>query len=434
MRAMSFANTLLNRVVDFYLNSHDFNGIRANIILADSRPNLLGTLKKLVSKGLVEVYSSVYDNPHIKRLPALSIPQQLGFLDAANGEEHVCLFPSVKTMRRRLPSNKYRTKPFSRFLALGHPQLEPLFFHLGVLGRYQSDPRYIFTFNGLDGHISVKTAAYKGREMAGADKVGLETFGLGTDPRGHRVIVTFPRYLSSMSSRHQRHWDSYRVHGKSKIEQNYYLRGVWGKWTHGVSIYDALLVETFHINRMCQLIGFPNLFRRDYSREHRSDNDDSPLDEPKGFGLLMVPTKKHFLEFASVLDKIISENLNTQFFAAQCISLEEEQTSKEGKLVVVQKGTLRLLEEWLTKTIRIQAENGPAIIVAPLKEVRKLRQSPAHKFVDDEFSIKYQGMKEKLILDVYIAISNIRMFFQTHPKARNYEFPKHLKPENLVVF
>jgi hypothetical protein len=151
------ATTLLNRIVEFYLNSRDFNGIRANVLLADSGPYALETLKKLVGRGLVEVYSSAYDNPYIKRLPALSVSQQLGFLESANSETHVCLFPSVKTMRRRLPSSKYRTKPFSRFLALGHAQLEPAFFQLGVLGRYQSDPRYIFRFDGLDGHISVKT-------------------------------------------------------------------------------------------------------------------------------------------------------------------------------------------------------------------------------------------------------------------------------------
>jgi hypothetical protein len=150
----------------------------------------------------------------------------------------------------------------------------------------------------LDGHISVKTADYKGREMAEADKVGLETFGLGTSAKGHRVIVTFPRYLASMSSRHQQHWDTYRVHGKSRMERNYALRGILGQWTDGVSVYDALLAEIFHINQMCQLIGLPNLFRRDYSRETRGGEDSSPLDEPKGFGLLMVPTKKHFLEFA----------------------------------------------------------------------------------------------------------------------------------------
>jgi hypothetical protein len=179
------ATAVLNRIVEFYLSSHDFNGIRANVLLEGSEPDPLETLKKLVSRGLVEVYSSAYDNPYIKRLPALSIPQQLGFLESANGEAHVCLFPSVKAMRRRLRSSKYRTKPFSRFLALGHAQLEPVFFQLGVLGRYQSDPRYICRFDGLDGHISVKTADYKGRGMPEADKVGLETFGLGTSAKGH---------------------------------------------------------------------------------------------------------------------------------------------------------------------------------------------------------------------------------------------------------
>jgi hypothetical protein len=432
-KRLSLATALLNRIIDFYLNSSDFNGIGANAILGNSGPDAPETLKKLVERGLVEVYSSVYDNPHIKRLPALSIPQQLGFLGEASGEEHVCLFPSVKTMRRRLPSNKYRTKPFSRFLALGHAQLETVYFQLGVLGRYQSDPRYIFRFDSLDGHISVKTADYKGREMAEADKIGLETFGLGSSAKGHRVIATFPRYLASMSSRHQQHWDSYRVRGKSKIEKNYALRGIWGQWTDGVSVYDALLAEIFHINKICQLIGLPNLFRRDYSRETRG-GEDSPLDEPKGFGLLMVPSKKHFLEFAQTLDKIISENLNTAFFAAQLVELEEKTTRENGEVIAIQKGTLRLLEEWLTKYIRIEGENGPAIIIAPFKEVRRLRQSPAHKFVDDEFSIKYQGKKEALIVEVYRSVSNIRSFFQTHPKAQGYEFPDHLKPEHLVIF
>jgi len=431
---MSPKNEILNRIIDFYLDSPDFNGIRANLVIGESDLGALETIKEFVGLGLVEVYSSVYDNPHIKRLPALSLPQQLGFLDAANSEEHVCLFPSVKTMRRRLASNTYRTKPFSRFLALGHPQLEPVFFQLGVLERYQSDPRYIFRFDGLDGHISVKETSYRGREMAEADKVSLQTFGLGTSAKGHRVIVTFPRYLSSMSSRHQQHWDSFKVRGKSKMERNYALRGIHGSWTEGVSVYDALLEEMFHINEMCVLVGLPKLFRRDYSAETRGSEEASPLDEPKGFGLLMVPTKKHFLEFAQTLDKIVSENLDTNFFARQGIDLEERTIRKSGEVVVTQKGTLRLLEAWLAKCIRIESENGPAIVIAPLKEVRKLRQSPAHRFVDDEFSILYQHKKESLIAEVYRSISNIRMFFQTHPKARSYEFPDHLKPENLVIF
>ena len=429
----SQAAALLGHITDFYLKSHDFNGILVNDLIQGLEPSSLVTIKSLVLGGYVEVYSTEYEvNAHIKRLPALEISSQIKFLDGMDSQT-VCLYPSVKHMRRRLPGRVHRGQPFKRFLALGHAQLEPIYFRLGVLERYQSDPRYIFRFDGLDGHISVKETAYRGREMGKADKIMLETFGIGTDAKGHRVIVSFPRYLANLSARHQQHWQSYRVQGECKMERNYGLRGLWGQWTDGVSIYDALLEEISHINRMCQQIGLPNLFRRNYSAESRDYEDDQPLEEPKGFGLLMVPTRKRYLDFASVLDKIISENLNTEFFAVQGIELKEE-TLKDGQTLVVQKGTLRLLEEWLTKKIRIQAENGPTIIVGPLKEVRKLRQSPAHKFVNDEYSIEYQSRKEKLILDVYIAISNIRMFFQTHPSARGYAFPDHLKPENLVVF
>ena len=87
---VSKPTAVLNRIVEFYLSSHDFNGIRANVLLEGTEPDTLETLKKLVSRGLVEVYSGAYDNPYIKRLPALPIPQQLGFLESPNGEAHVC--------------------------------------------------------------------------------------------------------------------------------------------------------------------------------------------------------------------------------------------------------------------------------------------------------------------------------------------------------
>jgi hypothetical protein len=64
---------------------------------------------------------------------------------------------------------------------LGHAQLEPIFFRLAVLVRYQSDPRYLFRFDGLSGHISVKEGAFKSRDMDDADKVLLETFGWVAD-------------------------------------------------------------------------------------------------------------------------------------------------------------------------------------------------------------------------------------------------------------
>lgn len=429
-RRTRIGSELLARIVSSYLESGDFNGISLYALLKDGNAATLGTLKSLISRGDVEALSEDSVNPHIKRMPAPPISRQLSYL--ANGGT-VCLYPSIKHMVRALPGRLYRHRPFTRLLALGHPQLEPIFFHLNVLERYQSDPRYVFRFDGLDGHISVKERAYRSKEMSGADKVMLETFGLGTSSKGHRVITSYLRYLSALSPRHQQHWQSYRAYGKHKMEANYARRGLFGEWTKGVSIYEALLAELLHINKMCQLIGLPLLFKNDFSGELAKAERNAALDEPKGFGLLMKPTKKAFLDFAHVLDKVVSENINRDFFAAQGIELDEHQT-KGGHTIVTAKGTLRLLEEWLTKYIRIQPQNGPATIVASLKEVRNLRQGPAHKFIGDEFSIEYQTKKEKLILAVYISISNIRMFFQTHPRARNYEFPDYIKPENIVVF
>jgi hypothetical protein len=155
------ASELLKQIAAFYLASRDFNGISRNSLLSRDRPEALETLTTLISKELVEVYSAEYDNPHIKRRPPMPIPRQLDFLSGTGDGAHVCLYPSTKYMRRTLPSRKYRNRPFTRLLALGHPQLEPIFFQLSVLERYQSDPRYVFRFDGLDGHISIKTAAYK---------------------------------------------------------------------------------------------------------------------------------------------------------------------------------------------------------------------------------------------------------------------------------
>ena len=100
-------------------------------------------------------------------------------------------------MNAAIPERRPRDRGNLRCNRAGHiPQRrQRLLRPAGVLGRYQSDPRYIFRFDGLDGHISVKTEDYRGRAMPEADKVGIETFGLGTSPKGHRVIVHVPEIL-----------------------------------------------------------------------------------------------------------------------------------------------------------------------------------------------------------------------------------------------
>jgi hypothetical protein len=326
-------------------------------------------------------------------------------------------------MKAVIRPHLFQSRPFTRLLALANPQIEPMFFELSVLDRYQSDPRYIFQFDGLDGHVSISDKHYQSRSMNTSDKVILQSFGLGSDTKGLRVAVVFLRYLSGLTPRHQQHWGSHQIGRKCRVESNYFRRSIFGEWTDGISVYEALRSELLHINQMCGLIGLPPLFLKDFS--------DKP---PKGFGLLIRPTQQGYFEFAHTLDKIISENLNKQFFDAEGLLLEEQKASEGGAVEIIRKGTLRLLEEWLTKRIRFEIQGGPSKILSPLKLVRRIRQKPAHDVLDDEFSINYQRKKEKLIQDVYFSISNIRTIFQTHPRTTNYRLPERLKTGNLVLY
>jgi hypothetical protein len=124
-RRTRIGSELLARIVSFYLGSRDFNGISLQALLKDGNTQSLATLKDLIARGHVEAFSEEAVNPHIKRMPAPPITRQLSYL--AN-DEIVCLYPSTKHLLSVLPGHFCRHRPFTRLLALGHPQLEPLFF------------------------------------------------------------------------------------------------------------------------------------------------------------------------------------------------------------------------------------------------------------------------------------------------------------------
>jgi hypothetical protein len=298
-----------------------------------------------------------------------------------------------------------------------------MFFELGVLERYQSDPRYLFQFDGLAGSISVSDEHYRSRSMTASDKIYLQSFGLGFDDHRRRIAVAFLRYLSNLTPRHQQHWQSHRLTGKCKVESNYFRRSVFGEWTKGVSVYQAVLEEICQINKLCELIRVPHLFKEDFAHE-----------KPKGFGLLVKLTYDSYLEIAHTLDKIVSENLNSDFFRSQGLSMNHEQSIGHGRIQTASKRTIRLLEEWLALRIRFEAVGAEKQIVAPFKAVNKLRQPRAHTIVKDEYSADYQHKTEALVSEVYTSHSNIRMLFQTHPNAKSYEFPERLNPKNVLAY
>jgi hypothetical protein len=406
------ARAFLQEIVSHYWESHDFNGIPLDHLVHRRPGDAINIVEELVQRRLVEINSGRWDNPHIKRVPLPAVNIQLTELRMGN---FVCLYPSTRYLKKVIPRRLYRNKPFNRLLALGYPQLEPVFFELNVLNRYQSDARYSFQFWGLNGSIGLTEKYYRSREVSTADKVLVEAFGLASNAKGQRLVAVFLRYLTRLSARHQGYWNSHRVAQRScRVEYNYYHRSIFGEWTAGISVYTALLDELGRINKLCQVIGWPHLFRKDFSGK-----------PPKGFGLLMNTTKREYLNFAHLLDKVISENLNYAFFAALHISLVDEANER--------KGTLTLLQEWLIQEIHVEHHDAAAIL-APLKRTRKVRQPTAHSIVDDEFSHRYQKRKEELIKDVYSAIRRIRELLQNHPRATRYEIKREPQLNDIVVY
>jgi hypothetical protein len=304
-------------VVEFFLQSSDFNGLPVSAILRDQADgkSIIAILEDLIRRGRITCVSSRTSvNPHIKRFPDLPSDQQVAQLEGALTDT-ICLYPSADLVGEHFNVNTFGDRPFSKKLLLGEPQLNWEGFDLGVLDRYYNDPRYLFHFGDHGGRLSILTEGAAG-EILERDQVFLQTFGIGYDESDTRVAVVFLRYLSSLSPEHQQYWKSF-------------------------------------------------------------------------------------------------------------IQLELETERPDGKIVVTQKGTLALLEEWLRTEIRWDDEDEAiAIIVAPLKNIRRLRQGPAHKFETNKFSQEYDDQQHEIVRGAYVALRHLRMTLASHPGAPAINVPR----------
>ena len=172
---------------------------------------------------------------------------------------------------------------------------------------------------------------------------------------------------------------------------------------------------------MCKMTGRPQLFRRDFY----SDNNQGEI-KPREFGFLIRPTSKEFYSFALLLDKMLSDNINKDFFQKE-IPYEREETRKDGKIVLTQKGTIQLLDEWLKKSFRPTDWTPLNNMIESLKSIRKLRQPPAHNINDNIFNYDYIHQQRELILKAYESVRLLRLIFTNHPKVINYKISDQLK-------
>lgn len=107
---------------------------------------------------------------------------------------------------------------------------------------------------------------------------------------------------------------------------------------------------------------------------------------------------------------------------------------KDGVVEKTNKGTIQLFDEWLKQYYQTPDTKGVDDIFKSFKKVRKERQVPAHKTIDNTFSKEYAKKQDLLMRDVYYAMSSLRQIFQQHPKAKDVKILKWLDEGTIKMF
>lgn len=421
--------SVIKTAAEFYLQSQDFNGIPIGDLahrLDATCDGLSALLRELIQDDKVTIVGGLTGNSHILGTGISDNARQLDALESPD-KHHTCIYVRPDALAEFVSEDLFADEPYKRELALGAPQLSFRVFDLMVLEHYRNDPRYRYRNSDIDGQICISDEHYESTDMAESDKVLLQTFGFAYDDDMNRAVAVFLRYLAGLSPEHQRIWRTRELDGNYKIHPDYYEMNILGSWGTNTSICDALISEIHLINEMSVAMKREKMFRKDFGKYGE--------DKPRDFTLLIRPTHKEFHSFVSLLDRMLSDNINHKFFGDD-ISFENEIEREDGKIQVERKGTLRVLNEWLRKYYRTDDWTVWEESFAALREVRKIRQRPAHSLDDDEFDQMYFKKQRELLERAYSAVRTIRLLLQNHPKVKNADIaiPDFLYSSKIVAW
>ena len=420
------SDRILQDVTSFFVASQDFNGMPVGVLqerLEVTTEDLMPAIRSLLEGGMVvPAFYSHQGNHHILRLEPPPLSEQLRLLER-EAVDNVALYPPRDALLARSDLSLFDGQPFTRRLALGEPQLTPVFFELRVLDQYHRDPRYEFDFGEYSGMLTIRDDAYLSAETPSRDKVILQSFGIAYDQKGRRVVAAFLRYLRDLTSAHQAIWSAHQIEGPCVMNSDYRDATLLGRWPRHRSAYSALLAEMVEICKLSALIGKPSLFRKTWEQGR-----------PQGFQPMLRPTTRSLEDFVHVLDKMISENIDREFFKGD-LPLEDSRERSDGQSVVTTPGTLTLLERWLSKLYRTaDGQDIAAEVLAPLNVIRKRRQAPAHRLTENTYDEELPGQQDALVGDLVRGLTTLRQILSSHPRARSYSAPEWLDGDNIVFY
>jgi len=416
---------LLEAATEFYLNSRDFNGCPVASVfqkVEGAQAVLEEALVSLVSRGRADlVFGDGHPNPHIRAFAPPPPEKQLQKLREL-GWSGACVYPSSAHLSQVVAQTDYADRPFTRELALGRPQLDFDAFDVSILESFRNDPRYWYTTHDRGGSIGVSDEHYESGDMREGDRILLQSFGYGFDENLCRAVIVFICYLSRLSPAQQGLWRARQLDGEYKMHPDYYRSTILGQFPEELSLFEAFLMELHEINLLAALVGKPPLFRETWEE-----------DRPRGFGWIVRATTREFNAFVHLMDKMLSENLNREFFRAD-IELETQKTRGDGKVEVQQKGTIRLMSEWLEKRFVAQDQQPLREMLETLHDIRNLRQKPAHTVESDIFDRGIFERQRKLMMRAYSAVRTIREVFQNHPRAAGHQVAEHLAEGRICTY
>ena len=246
---------------------------------------------------------------------------------------------------------------------------------------------------------------------------------MGFDSAGNRLAVVYLRYLKDLTAEHQLYWKSKEVTGDCKMLKEYNENTINGNWSFSHSVFSAFIGEQKCLNDLSKQIFGVNLFIRTFENENR----------PREFTFFFTPTLRNYNEFILLLDKMISDNINKDFFKGK-VELFELIQRQDNLVERKPKGTLRLLEEWLLSTYNHPDEQIIKNLFKPLKKVRSERQNPAHKISKNDFDKKYINEQKSMINDSYSSFRALRTIFQQHPNANGFKIPDWLDNGDIKTY
>jgi hypothetical protein len=132
-------------------------------------------------------------------------------------------------------------------------------------------------------------------------------------------------------------------------------------------------------------------------------------------GWILRPSQEEFERFVHDLDKLMSENFRHEAFDVHHVPRKDNRDQNIG--------TLNRLDRYLEQH-RVP-QDVRAELMAPLKEVRKARQRPAHAFGQNITDQSFIHRQAELIERVTDSIEQLRGFFQTHPANKTWQEPDY---------